>query len=324
MNEPALSGPAARRQRRVYGALFPWGGRWSVAAALLVACLPLSGCTLVTYLGTDTNGEERGKLIYIGGAGTLGHVGTIDVPDGMRKAGYDGATEVFGWQSLIGDALRDQLDRWRNAGQARRLAERISEYLDEYPESPVDIIALSAGTGIATWALESLPPDMRVRNVVFLSSSLSERYDMTEALEHVSGKLYCFFAPGDQVLKIGVPITGSVDNKWEGASVAGLHGFKPPGKFGGVPEIYRRKLRNMPYKDVYRRYGYDGNHTDNTTVKFIENVVAPLIMRPAEPVPPPHHQRTPHPPDQPSLEPAELPPLEPAADSAPPVERQQP
>jgi pimeloyl-ACP methyl ester carboxylesterase len=261
-------------------------GTGITVAAIALAWLPtLTGCTLITYLGTDPTGQERGMTYYLGGAGTFGHVGTIDVPHGLREAGYDGGLEVFGWQSILGGTLRDQLDRQRNLGQARRLAQRIQNYLDRFPGRPVNIIALSAGTGISTWAIESLPEGVRVRNVVFLGSSLSRDYELSTALARVDGALYNFYSPRDSVLRYGVPVAGSVDREFDGPAVGGLYGFRlPPLNKPDAREIYRLKLRNMPYRAAYARYGYKGGHTDSTTTAFVRSVIAPLIMKapPAE------------------------------------------
>ncbi len=266
--------PALRRTAR---RLVAW-------ATLALALFGSGGCTFISYLGTDERNLHLGKTFYLGGAGTFGHVGTIDVPKGLREAGYRGAIEVFGWQSFVGGTLRDQMDKWRNEGQARRLANRIQEYLDEYPGRRVNIIALSAGTGIVAWALEDLPEKYHVGTVVFMGSSLSRRYDLVTALSHVDDALYNFYSTQDRILRYGIPIAGSVDREFEGPSVAGLYGFAPPNGGGAqVRKLYDRKVRNMPWRRLYARYGYEGGHTDSTSRAFIARFVAPLTLRPIQP-----------------------------------------
>jgi pimeloyl-ACP methyl ester carboxylesterase len=237
-------------------------------------------------IGTDDTGLEHGKTWYIGGAGPVGDaVGALDVPRGLRNAGYRGAIEVYGWQS---ETLRDQVDRSRNEKLARQLAGHIQKYLDAHPGRRVNIIALSAGTGIATWALESLDEGYRVGTVVFLASSISRRYDLSRALSRIDGRLYCFYSTRDNMLRLGVPFTGSVDRKGGSATVAGLYGFAlPPMPEAETLQIYRERLRNRGYRREYRRYGYRGDHTDGTAPRFIEKVVAPLLMEPTDPQVPP-------------------------------------
>jgi pimeloyl-ACP methyl ester carboxylesterase len=260
--------PAARK-------LFSW-----TALSIGGALAALSGCTWISYLGTDPTGSEFGRTYYVGGAGPFGHVGTIDVPNGLRQAGYRGSVEVFAWQSVVGGTLRDQIDRSRNEEQARRLARRIQAYLRRYPGRPVNLIALSAGTGIVTWALENLPDRVHVNTVVFLASSLSRNYDLTRALRHVDNKLYCFYSADDPILRYAVPIAGSVDRERFSPEVAGLLGFVlPPNASEETARLYDTRVQNMPYRRHYARYGYRGRHTDTTSVEFIQYVVAPLLTR---------------------------------------------
>ncbi len=237
----------------------------------------LSGCAALSLLGTDEHGRELGRTYFVGGAGSVGNVvGTIDVPKGLRAARYRGSIEVFGWQSALGGTLRDMLDRGRNEAEARRLAERIERYLDQYPGRRVNIIALSAGTGIAAWALESLAPKYHVGSVAFLGSALSREYDLGPALRRIDGHLYVFYSERDPLLKYGLLLTGSVDRESTGA--AGLYGFElPSGANEKTRRAYADKLRLRPYKPEYGNYGYYGGHTDSTSPKFIAKVVYPLL-----------------------------------------------
>lgn len=234
----------------------------------------------MSALGTDDQGRTYGRTYFVGGAGPVGNlVGTVDVPRGLRQGGYRGSIEVFGWQSIVGGTLRDVMDRARNEKEARRLATRIRRYLDQYPGRRVNIIALSAGTGIATWALEALPPKYHVGSVVFLSSALSRRCDLRKALSRVDGQLYCFHSPRDPLLLYGLALTGSVDRESGTIGAAGVHGFEPPPDADDTArDLYALKVRNRPHVPAYSEHGYHGWHTDCTSPAFIAHVVAPLLM----------------------------------------------
>jgi pimeloyl-ACP methyl ester carboxylesterase len=246
--------------------------------ALIALIGPATGCTWISYLGTDSRGAERGMTYYVGGAGYLGQVGTIDVPKGLRAGGYRGATECFGWQSIFGGALRDEIDRDRNEGQAQRLAHRITAYATRYPGRPINVIALSAGTGIAVWAVEELPDTVHVRNVVFLGSSLSHRYDLSRALARIDGQLISFYSDSDPILRYAVPLAGSVDREYD--RPGGLRPFAPPA--GAPPELrnaYASKVRNIGYRKAFARYGHFGGHIDGTNAAFVERYIAPVIRQ---------------------------------------------
>ncbi|NLG42874.1 MAG: hypothetical protein GX547_06485 [Phycisphaerae bacterium] len=256
------------------------------AVVLFAAAVGLSaGCNPISRvdLGTDLRGSQHGRVYYVGGAGTFGNVGMIDVPKGLRRAGWRGSVEVFKWQSTLGGTVRDQIDHERNREKARELAREIVSYARRYPGRPVHIVALSAGTGIATWALESLPDGVDVENVVFLASSLSRSYNLTSALRRVKRRVYNFYSPDDPVLRYALPITGSVDREHEllgSPAVAGLLGFELRDVSSERARmLYDARVQNMPYRKKYREYGYRGNHTDVTSADFIEHVVAPLIIK---------------------------------------------
>jgi len=265
-------------------------------AALLVACS--SGCTWLSYFGTTEEGHTRGKVFFVGGAGPVGNVvGTFDVPRGLRAAGYPGAIETFGWQSVVGGTLRDQMDRNRNRSEARRLARRIQAYLDSHPGRSVHIVALSAGTGIATWALEALPSGYSVHTVVYLSSSLSCEYDLTEALRRIRNRLHVFYSERDPVLRYMAPVAGSVDREMFSQSIVGLRGVVIPARASPtVRGLYELRVRNHPYDEKYAQYGYFGFHADSTSAAFIEHVVAPLLLTGTDSgTPPPVAPATPPP-----------------------------
>lgn len=250
----------------------------ALASALFAA---ISGCSLVaSEIGSDLRGERFGKTYYLGGAGVLGHVGSISVPKGLRAGGYQGAISVVGWQNWFGGVLRDQIDRGRNEREAASFADEIIDYLDRYPGRRVNIIALSAGTGIAAWALERLPEEYHVGTVVFLGSSLSRRYDLGPALRRIDDKLFNFYSSDDPVLRYALPIAGSVDREF-GGSVGGRFGFSAPRRADDdTRRLYLEKVRNMPPLRRYGRYGYEGGHTDGTEEAFVRNVIAPLFTNP--------------------------------------------
>lgn len=258
-------------------------------ALVAIALLAQTGCSdILAKFGDDSAGIDREITYYLGGAGTLGGIGNGSVREGLRKGRYAGAINVIPWQSWFGDVLRDQIDRTRNQREAQRVADEILDYQQKYPGRRVNIIALSAGTGIATWALERLPAESHVGTVVFLGSSLSRRYDLTDALRHVDGRLYVFYSSTDPILRIGVPLAGTVDREFQGPSAAGLSGFAlPAGASHEMIELYNRKLRNMPWKPRYERYGYRGRHTDGTSAPFVAEFIVPLLREATETMPPP-------------------------------------
>ncbi len=169
---------------------------------------------------------------------------------------------------------------------ALRLAGIIQDYCDRYPQGDVNVVGLSAGTGVAIWALEHLGPKYQVNNVVLLGSSLSSDYDVSKALKHVKGKIYCYYSENDAVLAGPMKVFGTIDAQFgkDGAGAVGLH---PP------RAADRSRVVNIAWKREYARYGYYGGHTDSTSPAFVRQYLAkhliaserpPTDTRPANPL----------------------------------------
>jgi len=238
-----------------------------------------SGCaSMVNYFAVREEGGNawEGTTYYVGGAGPIGHVGSFDVPTGLRDAGYTGFVKVFTWQSM--NHAGDQINLERNRLMAAKLAASIKRYRRSYPHAKINIIALSAGTGIATFAIEFLPEDMKVDNVVFLGCSLSSRYDLTRALKRIRGKMYILHSPHDRILKDVVWYTGTIDRSSASDGIAGLRGVEIAEDASRETRRQYRKLRNIPYRHAFAESGYDGGHTDGARRAFVRDYIADVLM----------------------------------------------
>jgi hypothetical protein len=140
------------------------------------------------------------------------------------------------------------------------------------------MIALSAGTGIATFALEYLPERIQVDNVIFLGSSLSSQYDLTRAMKRVRGGLYCIHSPSDFILRDIVRYTGTVDRRDAIDGVAGLQGFILPTHGIDVAKRQYAKLHNVEYRDEFANVGYFGQHMDCTNRAFVREYLSGVLM----------------------------------------------
>ena len=256
--------------------------RYSTHHFVLLAALtlPTSGCveTAVKLIAkTQQQGDRQyGSTFYLGGAGPVGNVGSLDVPKGLYEAGYEGLVDVFTWQTLT--HAGDQINLSRNRSKAAELATEIKQYRRRYPDQEINVIALSAGTGIAAFALEYLPEGIQVDHAIFLGCSLSSNYDLTRALRRVRSGLYAIYSDSDPILRNVVWYTGTMDRSSAEEGVAGLEGFRLPAHKGPDTERQYAKLHNVPYRYEFSEYGYEGGHTDSTRRDFIREFIAPVVM----------------------------------------------
>lgn len=247
-----------------------------IPPVLIVAVLAIGGCGSAVRYIASTGDPSQGITYYVGGAGPIGNVGSLDVPNGLADAGYRGRVQVFPWQGLT--HAGDQINLSRNRSKAAELASEIRRYHQRHPGKPIHIIALSAGTGIAAFALEFLPEAVQIEDLVYLGCSLSSRYDLTRALRRVRGNVYNVYSEKDEILTRVVWYTGTVDRASASDGVAGLRGFRLPTELGPDTERQYAKVRNVPWRIDFADAGYDGGHIDCTSRTFVRRYIAPAIL----------------------------------------------
>src|SRR5205807_5852483 len=108
--------------------------------------------------------------------------------------------------------------------QGQRLAELIVEHRQTHPETPIYLVAHSAGTGVVLTAAEWLPPDV-VERIVLLAPAVSADHDLRAALAAARRGVDVFYSKADWwYLGMGVTVIGTSDRHWDPA--AGRIGFR--------------------------------------------------------------------------------------------------
>jgi hypothetical protein len=234
--------------------------KWGI---LTVVTISLAGA------GCQRRGEAEpfGKTFYLGGASNL-DVFSSGVPGGLRDAGYRGDVQTFIWTISL-NPLLDQLLTINAKARAGLLAREMASYHRRYPQNDINVIALSAGTGVAVWAIEKLDADTRVNNLILLGSSLSHDYDVSKALKHMDGRIYVYHSSHDSVLS-AVKVIGTIDGKRLVDSVGQVGLDVPPGA--------SERIVNTGWSRSFLRYGWAGGHTDCTNQTFVRHVLAPLVI----------------------------------------------
>lgn len=233
-----------------------------LAAAI---ALSLSGCAPVYSAKA-----ARGITYYAPGAGNV-DFGDAGLRSGLTSAGYDGEVATYTWTISFNPAI-DQTLRINAKLRAALLADEIVAYMKKFPGRSVNLVGLSAGTGIVVWALEDLPAKYKVKNVVLLGSSLWHRYDLSAALRQVEGKIYNYYSPNDAILAGPMKVFGTIDGVFadDGAGAVGFHG-----------KAVGDRVVNIRWKPEYERYGYYGGHTDGTSAAFVRAVLSKHLINDA-------------------------------------------
>ncbi|MHC4442424.1 MAG: lipase family protein [Planctomycetota bacterium] len=235
---------------------------------LIVCCAFIAGC------GSDVLHSSQldrfGRTYYIDGAGNWGF-GVLEVISGLQRAGYKGNIINYRWSPTFNPALDQTVGRPVARLKGASLGKEISRYLNKHPGTEVNIISLSAGTGVAVWACENVEPPAKVSTLIMLGSSLSANYDMRKALKNISKGVWVYCSTYDQVLQGPVQALGTIDGQM-GVPSAGTVGLRAP-RGGG------NKIHNVRWSSRYERYGWTGAHTDATSEPFVRMVLAGHILQ---------------------------------------------
>jgi pimeloyl-ACP methyl ester carboxylesterase len=220
---------------------------------------------------------DRGYTIVLPGVeGTSGR--NISIARGLIDAGHPAAVEVRDWTTGHWPLWPYHLMALeRNREQARQIAAQIVEYQDHYPGRPVTLIGHSGGAAMAILALEALPDDRRVTQVVLLAAAISADYDLAPALARTEQGIINFHSCGDVgYLVLGTLALGTIDRRH--AVAAGAGGFQIPADLtDDERDLYEARLHQIPYELAMLRSFNTGGHFSPTNRKFIANWVAPRL-----------------------------------------------
>lgn len=250
-----------------------------VVVGLGLATLAAAGGCRTTWAGHEARMTE-GRIFYCDGAGggsVLRNWGD-GIRKGLKQAGYPGTGKMFRWQTGLGTAADQATSVDYKRRKAGELATKIQQYARAHPGAPVTLMGLSAGTAICVYALEALPEQAAVRDVFLFAGSLSSTYDLTAALKRVEGHMFVFSSDNDAVLRFLVPLSGTADRKPASAGTIGVDGVRWPTSAGAETRRQYAKIIDVPWEEKFTQYGYHGGHTDVVNARFVQAVVAPLVM----------------------------------------------
>ena len=191
----------------------------------------------------------------------------------LTASGLPHTIELIRWQQGLWATLTFA-DLWRTAHHrttAAALAQRIRQTQAAKPGEPIHILAHSAGTAIAAYALEQLAPEAAITSAVFVGSGLSPHYELSAALQRtnfgilsVESWLDTFF------LGIGTSLLGSADRRWGPA--AGMVGFRTSSE----------KLHRTRWTPRFVRQGWLGGHITIAAPGFVRETLATWIRQAEE------------------------------------------
>lgn len=189
---------------------------------------------------------------------------------GLRTGGVTGTITHYDWTS--GDpGMRALFNDTNKSEQADHVAQILLALHRTDPQRPIILIGHSGGAGIAVWALERLPDDVRIHRLILLAPALSPAYDLSRALRHVTDRAYALISPHDPVLA-ATRVFGTIDGVR--VEAAGRVGFVVPSNGDAA---YAR-LHQLPYRHEWMALGHLGDHIGMMHPAFAAKILAPLVM----------------------------------------------
>jgi len=159
-------------------------------AAFLLGALVLAtvgvGCS--QQMPDRAERMPRGYIYYLDGAGGGGVVNWAGgVRRGLLGAGYNGAGEVFKWNTGLGVVPDQEASVEYKRSKAAECAQSIQQYAKDHPGAPVTLMGLSAGTAVTVFTLEALPPTCPVENALRPSSRAFQRKALPSIFVRLAG-----------------------------------------------------------------------------------------------------------------------------------------
>lgn len=250
------------------------GGFSTLIASVLLA----AGCS--QQMPDRAERMTRGYVYYLDGAGGGARLSNWGggLKRGMLDAGYNGAGEIFPWNTGLGVVPDQDASVAYKRGKAAECAQRIQQYNRDNPGAPVTLVGLSAGTAVTVFVLEALPVSCPVENVILCGASISADYDLTSALQRVRNRMYVFTSEKDAVLAYLVPMAGTADRQSGDVPSAGLRGFEMPARASAATQAGYAKVAYIRWRPEFEKYGDFGGHTDALKAPFVQHYMAPLVM----------------------------------------------
>lgn len=190
------------------------------------------------------------------------------VAEEIVQGGVPGAIEVHDWTS--GQPIRslEHLVRSEQSQiEAARLSQRIVSYRNAFPDQPIHLIGHSGGAAIIVLALNQLPSDLMVNQVILLSPAISPQIELKHALMSCD-KMWCFYSPLDFQLTLGTSLMGTIDRKF--VPSAGAIGFDDDSPNDNLVQI--------PFHANMIRDGTLGGHLGFTSRRFVRRHVVPILL----------------------------------------------
>jgi pimeloyl-ACP methyl ester carboxylesterase len=243
---------------------------------VVAVCGLLGGCAVAPYRVTTYKPPEtpRGIVLVVDGAGGS-PAASQAIASAVKKSQLPLFVRSYDWSHGPGLAVVDVTDVDHAQCESRRFAALMTSYRDKFPNTPITVVAYSAGTHVALEATQWLQPDSLDR-LVLLAPAVAADYALRPALV-AARHIDAFSSRRDGIyLGLGTTILGTVDGQ-RGVPPAGRVGFDPPPLRPEEAHLANR-LHQHPWDPSIAWTGNNGSHDGTLRPKYVRAYVLPLLL----------------------------------------------
>ena len=197
------------------------------------------------------------------------------VARGLADARIELGIEVFDWTTGLWPLFLFHLRASRrHQNMANKLAQRITEYSNAYPDRPIFLIGHSGGAALSLFAAQCLPPGKNLAAIFLLAPAVSPGFDYRSALQNTQSGIWNFYSPLDVLfLMLGTVCFGTIDGRLRCS--AGAVGFRSPPQSTLKTQA---SLHQVCFSPRMMTSGNFGGHFGPTNRLFVADYLAPLIF----------------------------------------------
>jgi pimeloyl-ACP methyl ester carboxylesterase len=241
-------------------------GRRFVDRALLIVLMMPFGCA---GAARDVNGTSHVIVFVPGVSGDGPWYGGLKRE--LRRSDPGAFVQVHAWGAPLPLFMLNFSNRAIHYSAERRLARRVHQLRARYPLATIDVVAHSAGCGVALGGLARLEAP-QVRTVVLIAPSVSPKYDLSPALARIAGDVHVFHSERDTLLLSWRTRNFGTYDRVKTAA-AGHVGFD----LSRLAPDLRARVHQHPHQPDWRKLGNDGSHDGPLARAFVARVVVPLL-----------------------------------------------
>ena len=250
-------------------------GLW-IAALFLSGCASLPAQITARAVAPCTCEQSHALVLVADGAGDF-RAASISLAQVVDQERAPLCVQPFVWSHGYGRIIADQMGHQHIREEGKRLAALILAHKQTHPETPIFLVAHSAGTDVVLNAAELLPPDS-VERIILLAPAVSIHRDLRGGLAAARLGVDVFYSEADRwYLGMAVTLLGTADRHWDTA--AGRVGFQPS-LCGPADGPLYEKLRQYPWEKGLSWTGNYGGHYGTYQPGFLKVCVLPLMENP--------------------------------------------